>query len=50
LHRCLPTIASSHGRRTAEHAKTSIMLDTYAHILPGFRNFAVESIGAALSG
>jgi integrase len=32
------------------HAKTSITLDTYAHILPGFQHLAVESIGAGLFG
>ena len=32
------------------HAKTSITLDTYAHVLPGFQHLAVESIGAALFG
>jgi integrase len=32
------------------HAKVSITLDTYSHILPGFEHRAVESIGAALFG
>lgn len=32
------------------HAKVSITLDTYSHILPGFKHRAVESIGAALFG
>jgi integrase len=32
------------------HAKTSITLDTYAHVLPGFHHLAVKSIGAALFG
>jgi integrase len=32
------------------HAKFSITLDTYSHILPGFERRAVESIGAALFG
>jgi integrase len=32
------------------HAKVSITLDTYSHILPGFELRAVESIGAALFG
>ena len=32
------------------HAKTSITLDTYAHVLPGFQHLAVESIGAVLFG
>jgi integrase len=30
------------------HAKVSITLDTYSHILPGFEHRAVEIIGAAL--
>jgi hypothetical protein len=30
------------------NAKTSITLDTYGHILPGFQHLAVESIAAAL--
>jgi integrase len=32
------------------HAKTSITLDTYAHILPGFQHLAVKSIREALFG
>jgi len=32
------------------HAKVSITLDTYSHILPGFEHRALESIGAALFG
>jgi integrase len=32
------------------HAKVSITLDTYSHLLPGFAHRAVESIGAALFG
>jgi integrase len=32
------------------HAKVSITLDTYSHILPGFEQCIVESIGAALFG
>jgi integrase len=32
------------------HAKVSITLDTYSHILPGYQHLAVESIGAALFG
>jgi integrase len=32
------------------HAKVSITLDTYSHLLPGYSNLAVESIAAALSG
>ena len=30
--------------------KTSITLDTYAHLLPGFQHLAVKSIGEALFG
>jgi integrase len=32
------------------HAKVSITLDMYSHILPEFEHRAVESIGAALFG
>jgi hypothetical protein len=32
------------------HAKVSITLDTYSHILPGYQHLAAESIGAALFG
>ena len=32
------------------HAKVSITLDTYSHILPGFEHRAAESIGVALFG
>jgi integrase len=31
------------------HAKTSITLDTYAHVLPEMQDRAVEAIDAALS-
>jgi integrase len=31
-------------------AKTSITLDMYAHVLPGFQHLAVKSIGAELFG
>ena len=30
------------------HAKTSITLDTYAHVLPGMQDGAVEALGALL--
>ena len=30
------------------HAKTSITLDTYAHVLPDMQDGAVEAIGALL--
>jgi integrase len=32
------------------HAKTSITLDTYAHILPGLQEGAVDALGAILFG
>jgi integrase len=32
------------------HAKTSITLHPYAHVLPGYQHLAVKSIGAALFG
>jgi integrase len=32
------------------HAKTSITLDTYAHILPGMQEGAVDALGAILFG
>jgi integrase len=32
------------------HAKVSITLDAYSHVLPGYQHLAVESIGAALFG
>ena len=32
------------------HAKVSITLDCYSHVLPGYQHLAVESIGEALFG
>ena len=32
------------------HAKVSITLDTYSHVLPGYQHLAVKSIGATLFG
>jgi hypothetical protein len=32
------------------HAKTSITLDTYAHILPGMQEGAVDALGEMLFG